>query len=217
MPVTVPIAGVLASLGLYGMILAVLALRRPERMARGSNFTSKIEWLGVLGIASFGMVGTAVTLAVAGGSLLSFVASTLVIGLLGVAFFKMLEITPTAVFAFLIDTRHFAALVRRDEGIYALRQTWEEAKIDGNVAQHQEDIQSEIHRWRARRGALSVATLITLGNAHWVVVVVEEVLGMGIIALVVLAVIWAALAFVLTQAGVRAAKRAPGVDWRRAF
>jgi hypothetical protein len=219
MPVTVPIAGLLASLGIYGVVIAAVALRDPDKLdEHHSNLQHPIEWIAVICIALFGMIGTAVTLAVSGGYALPYLISTAVVGLLGVAFFKYLEISPTPIFAFLINTRFFARNRRRRRRsvIRGLKKMWVESSIDGDTLGHQAEANHRLKSRNAFSGAVVIATLIVAGNTYWAVRLVDA-LELSFLALAPLAILWVALVFVLARAGRSLADRAKDIDWRQPF
>ena len=219
MHVSVPSAGLLASLGIYGVVIAVMALRNPDRLdEHHANLREPIEWIAVLCIALFGMIGTAVTLAVSAGYVLPYVISTAVVGLLGVVFFKYLEITPTPLFALLINTRFFARNrhARRRSMWRGLKKMWVESSIDGNMLEHQAETNRRLRSRNAFSGAFVISSLIVAGNAYWAVTLFDA-FGLILAAVGLLAILWVALIFVLARAGGSLAERAKDIDWRQPF
>ena len=216
---SIPLVGLLASLGLYGIVLGVIALRDPGRLGKNANLQEPVEWVAAICISLFGLVGTAAALATSfGASWVAYLVSVGVVGALVVGFFRMLEVSPAPFFALLVNTRFFSRRKNKyRRGFFAeLKKTWAESSIDGDIVAHQAE---ELDRRRSRNawsGAIFVATLITIANVVWVGQLLVSV-DASLVFLVPMVVLFVGLVVVLGRAGSSVASRAGGIDWRRPY
>lgn len=213
---SVPLAGLLAAFGIYGVIAGVTGIRQTGREATKS-IQKRSEWLGVIFLSLFGFLGSAIGLAAQFGSApwLPFLIATPVVGALGIAFFKMLEISPLPIFTVLLDTRHLGW--RRRPGLLnRARLHIAEVAIDGDLASEQARVQENERSRAAFRGAMSMAGIITFLNLLWAGKIVAT-FELSWFFLAPLALLYLGLVFVLGNAGRSLAKRDSKIDWKRPF
>ncbi len=205
---SVPIAAIFTALGLYAMGLGAFGLTSPEKAREsGADLQSAVEWVAVICLGTCGFVAGALAVMLHFAEpYVHYAVATAVVGLVGVALWKVTSFTPAPLMAFLVNTRIFSVWrrqTRRRRGLYRMAR---EFFAESSLSRRRGEAKATV-RARAAGGGVTLGLAVGAVDMTLLVVILgEDGVSGGFVLL------WVALLIVLVgvfvAAGINLADRA---------